>query len=220
MKKLIIVSDKVPGAFILYYEPAQQRKISELLYLCSKNEMIFRLIEKLMLKQHVIHIEFTGKVMPSRGCWLPDDSKIEIMNNLSVMDTLQTLVFELCNALNPRFNDIFLEAFANAEAYAAYIEEGEYDSYCMAYWIYRHGMDNCRWPTPEDIGIYEESLSKNVFMEKVRKKCDKYNGAESHFGIYASFYNHHAKKKVVTNQLKISDCDNEAHHNYSPSANF
>ncbi len=57
----------------------------------------------------------------------------------------------------------------------------------LAYQIYLYGIREAGWPQPEDTSRFDESLSEEVWMKKVREKNTNYNGVNSHYEIYTNF---------------------------------
>ncbi|VVC75510.1 hypothetical protein AQUSIP_08000 [Aquicella siphonis] len=208
--KTIIVSFGTNAALKISYPDQDDAKIESIIALISKNTLAVHLFVSLLAKMHALTVIFTDKSMTSKGTWFPETRKIRIRNGLSVEESLQTLIFECCNAYNPRFADLKSNAFQTADDYAKYIEEGEHWSYTMAYKIYLHGILHAAWPKPADVSKFEAALSKKTWMEKAKTKCSFYNGASSHFEIYTTYFNNkHPTAPKANDHLMARDPSND-----------
>jgi hypothetical protein len=85
-----------------------------------------------------------------------DHHQIKVNEQLPRDELLQTLIFECCNALDPKFTNLTEAQFTTAGAYAKFIEEGEHQSFQLAYHIYSYGMENAGWPMPTNPARFTE----------------------------------------------------------------
>ena len=99
-------------------------------------------------------------------------------------DMLQTLIFECCNAINPKFKKINKESFSKADDFATAMEIAEHYSYQLAFQIYDYGIKNCRWPSPKDIDKFEKALSLETWLKKAKEKNNNYKNVACHFDIF------------------------------------
>jgi len=199
------------GSITFNYPQEIHDNISRLLKLCAANKMAEKMLIYLSSTKDNLEIYFTEERLISLGQCLPEVNRIEIRSQLSFENLLKTFIFECSNACNPKFNEINAMLFSSDVEYANYMEESEYDSYVLAYNIFMHGIENAGWPKPDNMSSYIESLSKEVWMKKSKTMNDKYNGVQSHFEIYTSFYA--SKVNAIRQDFLVNDqayiCNNK-----------
>lgn len=201
MPILILEFPPAPPITVIY-PASESEKIDSVFLLNSLNSVMLDLLNDLVCLYDDLVIEFTEKKLTTAGFWSSDKHEIQIRSSLSLEATLQTLIFECCNAFNPAFRkNININMFENADDYANEIEKIEHDSYLQAFAIYQHGIETADWPKPEDTEKFTESLSFDIWMKKAKQKNNFYNGVDSHFEIYTNFFK---RNRNVNN-----DCNEE-----------
>ncbi|KTC86877.1 hypothetical protein [Legionella brunensis] len=133
-----------------------------------------------------VKIDFTRDNLKFQGQWLADKKEIHIKNNLSLEKTLQTFIFELCNANNPALvsSKLKYSNFLTADAYATYIETAEHQSFKMAVTLYLEilSRNNDALKQPSDI---EVKGLKMLFGDETYLAYVKQNG---HYDYYVKGY--------------------------------
>lgn len=192
MSNVLKISISSKNTITLIYNEMHNAKVLNILDLCQKNPLSNTLLDKLISTYPDAVIRMTDDpLLFSNGRWLPKLSEINIKDCLSLEETLQTLVFECCNALNPAFNPSHLnqKEFSTADEYAQFMEKSEFVSYKIAYQIYLKGIEVANWPKPQDITRFSDALSLDIWMQKAKRKTDFYKGANSHYNGYINYFN-------------------------------
>ncbi len=132
-------------------------KIRQIFKKIAANQKAVKLIEEILEKYQTFQISFESSLNNKNlqfGGYINTRKKIICVNeNMSEMFTLATIIFELCNGLNPRLtnnlnpND-YLKIKDGKEKYAKDVEKAEFLSISRAQEVYKEGVEKLKYPVP------------------------------------------------------------------------
>lgn len=133
-----------------------------------------------------VTVDFSRDDLRFQGEWLSAVKEIRVKKNLSLEKTLQTFLFELCNALNPALtqSNLRYSNFSTANAYATYIEGAEHQSFlktCSLYWdIWSQHSDSLEIQDEDEVQQIKKLYNYSTYLDYVK--------ANGHYDHYVSQY--------------------------------
>lgn len=139
-----------------------------------------------------VKIDFTREDLMFQGAWFPEQKEIRVKKGLSLEKTLQTFIFELCNAINPAFKDNqhLCYHFSSADEYATYIEEAEHNSFIKACFLYGEicsKSTQLKPPGPVEIQQLKRLADDASYLDYVKET--------GHYDHYIAQYNRLMKRQ-------------------------
>ena len=185
MPKVIIKGGGLINPLTLVYKKEDEDKLNKLMTMIDKMPSCRKKLSQLS-QQRNVKIDFTQDRLPCQGQWQPNSSTIQVKRSLSLEKTLQTVIFEVCNATNDYLtkDKIKLSNFESGKNYADYLEMAEHISFieaCSLYLSILNANEDLSMPTEEELQQVNALYSNDNYLAYVKS-----NG---HYEYYVQKFN-------------------------------
>lgn len=189
--EIILTNDNLIHPIVVLCEEENLSNITKLFTLFQSSNNCIKALSSLS-KTPSVKLNFTRDDIKFQGHWLAEEKEIHVKKNLPLEKMLQTFIFELCNANNPKLQTSKLKYsnFITAEDYAIYVETAEHQSFKQATLLYMDifSKNPGELETPSNVELKQLRMlnDDNTYLTYVKS-----NG---HYDNYVKNYNKAMRK--------------------------